>query len=309
MVSTALFLSLVVGISAAALEHVLDEVTFVLNISDRGSLRQALADRSTPGSPLYQKWLSREQVDNMSRCWESADAVIKWAAEHKFRVTDLSTMGCHVCVQLPLRRWSDVAHGCGRTKEDSALDVPALLRDHVSFMVTSSLTTKAVPAALQSQESQQMRATSDVTLDVLRKVYDVPQQRIQHRGNDSRPLSPPSVVVYEAAQQYFSPDDLTIFQDLYSLPHTSVQHPHGYSTTDCVSHSCAEGNLLTQYITGLAPGAAVEYHYLRGNPFAAWILEAMDTTQPAPVQVISFLAMEQVSGNYVQRVLCGFQVT
>jgi subtilase family serine protease len=71
------------------------EVT--LGLRNRAALNELLQDQQDPGSPLYHKWLSRQEFNARYRpSQQDADTVAQWLNTQGFQVTETSLSGCYV---------------------------------------------------------------------------------------------------------------------------------------------------------------------------------------------------------------------
>ncbi len=86
-----------------------------------------------------------------------------------------------------------------------------------------------------------------VTVSFLNELYQIPS----NIGNAAHKQA-----VFETASEYFSPDDLTLFQTHFHMEPQAAQDVGGYSTTQCSESGdpvdCYEGNLDIQYMMGVA---------------------------------------------------------
>ena len=134
-----------------------------------------------------------------------------------------------------------------------------------------------------------------VTPGLLRKVYHI----------DSSKGSPfVSQGVYQTSNEYFSPSDLSAFQQFMAIPVESVAVVIGghVSTTGCdPSQSCSEGNLDVQYLMGVSQGTPTTYYYSDDKNFMLDFLTSVASMKSPPlVMSISWGCSEkQVSASYM----------
>jgi len=133
-------------------------------------------------------------------------------------------------------------------------------------------------------------AANSVTIPFLNKLYKIP-------SNLGSPLV--SQAVIETADEYFSPQDLTTFQNIFNITKQKAIDLNGYNTTDCgrVSGNCFEGNLDIQYIMGIAQRTTSIYwysSYLVEDPFLAWITDVANLANPPQANSISWSINEQL---------------
>jgi hypothetical protein len=75
--------------------------------------------------------------------------------------------------------------------------------------------------------------------------------------------------VFETSDAYFSPNDLTTFQQTFGLKVQAAEVIGGYDTSSCSTtagsgNNCFEANLDTQYLMGIAQQTATQGK----NPFS-----------------------------------------
>jgi hypothetical protein len=262
------------------------ELNFLLRYHNLDQLAGGILRRTTLTDPLYQQWMSRSEIDAIADCSACREEVLSWLNAAGIPTADIRWLHNVVTVRMARWKWEAVV-----SPMQHPAAVPKALVEHVALVVGGSTLRKAKTALTLARQPPE----DNVAVDFLRNYYKFPSNDLHPIIDHNYTLPFVTQTIFEAAEQYFSPGDLYLFQNSNELPHSLVRHPQGYNTSDCASHACVEGNLLTQYATGLAPGAATVYHYLEGeDPFAAWILEAATVAQPAPVQLISFVAVEQV---------------
>ena len=134
-----------------------------------------------------------------------------------------------------------------------------------------------------------------VTPALLRKVYHIDRSQ-------GSPFV--SQGVYQTSNEYFSPSDLSAFQQFMAIPAQSVAVVIGghASTTGCdPSQSCSEGNLDVQYLMGVSQGTPTTYYYSDDKNFMLDFLTSLASMQSPPlVMSISWGCSEkQVSASYM----------
>eukprot|EP01035_Chromulina_nebulosa_P018785 gene18785-24552_t len=125
-----------------------------------------------------------------------------------------------------------------------------------------------------------------VTVSFLNDYYDI----TSNEGNKSLSQS-----VFETSGESYSPDDLTTFQETFSLPIESAVDYNGYNTTDCFSTDgdCYEGNLDIQYISGVSQYTTSIYWYVGGdNPYLTWLIDMSAQSNPPQVNSMSWGSLE-----------------
>jgi hypothetical protein len=303
------------------------ELIFAVQQRNLIKLDEMLMERSTPGSPMFQQWLTFDEVGNLTSNKDGADAVLNWLAENKISVKSMTAHMEYITATSSISvwesllgaefyRWEDTskkstsshqrARAYHRAREVS---IPQAIAPHVTtifntiqvppvlhprfYRASSKRRTSGSTAALFSQHQLRYAAplaTPDgsVTIHFLNDLYGISS----NSGDPSQQQS-----VFETSQQYFSPADLALFQRAYGLSVQPALAPYGYTTHDCSANSCTQGNLDTQYIMGVAQRTTTVYHYVDSSddPFVAWITQVANMTNPACVHSIAWGALEHVS--------------
>jgi len=129
-----------------------------------------------------------------------------------------------------------------------------------------------------------------VTPKVLNSYYNITSNTVsQTKATQS---------LFESLGQSYSPDDLSQFQTLYSLPKDTLDTVIGTNNPSaCKSNpnNCAEANLDVQYIMAvaqLAPTTFWSEDNSFGDIFYKWIVEVAATSNPPLVHSISYGSIE-----------------
>ena len=155
-------------------------------------------------------------------------------------------------------------------------------------------------------KTQQTVVPVEVDIPFLRNLYSIPSEDIPLTSGSSLSQS-----VFETAEEYFSSNDLIIFENKYNLPQQDITIIGGYTTTLCKTNnnnnvnSCYEGNLDVQYLTGIASSniptsvrhinSNADSNGVYPNPFLNWILDVVNDSNPPTVNSISWGSNEKVS--------------
>lgn len=104
-----------------------------------------------------------------------------------------------------------------------------------------------------------------------------------------------SQLVYESLNQYYSPSDLTTYQNLYGIPVHGVTYDiNGHSSDSvCVfySSSCDEANLDVQVLTSISQYPTTTTYYYTDD-FSTWVQYMADLANPPLVQSASYGATD-----------------
>lgn len=180
----------------------------------------------------------------------------------------------------------------------NTVQVPPKLQDKYQQLDDEFLGTKFEVSEQKNGKVSQRRShiqstvpeTNSVTVPFLNRLYKIPS----NIGNPSITQS-----VIETSHEYFSPQDLRLFQSTFNLSIQGALDHMGYNTSDCadVSGNCFEGNLDIQYIMGIAQKTTSVYWYssaAKSDPFLAWITDVANMPNPPLSNSISWSINEQV---------------
>lgn len=122
-----------------------------------------------------------------------------------------------------------------------------------------------------------------------------PQTIWQFYGvNDTIVKAPVTQSLFEALGQSFSPSDLQLFQQQFSLQRNAVKTvigPNDPSECSTDPNNCAEANLDVQYMMAMAQNSATTFWSMSASsqdPFYDWIIALSSTSNPPHVHSISY---------------------
>lgn len=301
------------------------ELLFAIHQQNLGLLDTMLADRSTPSHPLYQQWLTFEEVGNLTSNHAASQAVVDWLTQNNVSVSWTSARKEYIKAVTKISRWNelldskfsvieDVRHkgasgGQASTFHRTAeFSLPSALKTHVSA-VFNTIQTPAVlqrrhyakPASAVAADvatnQRNLRGkpldvaidgTVTVTVGLLNQLYNIPF----NTGDAAQ-----QQMVFETGDEHFSPSDLSLFQQHFGLPLQAALDPSHHATTDCVNQTCAESNANLQYMMGIAQNTSTLYYYSppeQGDVFVSWVTAVADMENPPLVHSITWSVPEQV---------------
>lgn len=88
----------------------LHELTFAVKNINSDKLENLLMERSTPGSSLYQSWLSHEEVSALTVNTEASTALMSWFEENNLKVIWTNKRLEYFCVQSTVLNWEKLLH-------------------------------------------------------------------------------------------------------------------------------------------------------------------------------------------------------
>ena len=131
-------------------------------------------------------------------------------------------------------------------------------------------------------------------------IMDPQKLRNYYNVSDAKGSKYSTQAIY-AVNQYFSPDDLSVFQLRWGLPLQAMANFVGGHVSDDMCrydyHSCAEANLDAQFIIASSPSSPTTFWDLdQTNSWLNWLLSVANTPNPPLVLSISYVSYEsQVS--------------
>jgi len=309
-----------------------------------------LMERSTPGSALYQRWLTFEEIGHLFSNQVAATAVLEWLTENNMTIVWTSARMEYIKAEATIGRWEALlgaAFSQYEEKDDKRTSPKKVIHrtttytlpPHIQPHVHSVLNTVQEPLQIHRSTSRQpgparyVSASQNIAdIALLKKVYGI--------DSCSADLSDPAIshlqqAVVETADQRFSFEDITMFQQLHHLPVRAPLDPYGYNTTQCrstttipnnlhynsystytntntinnyttttstfttqntVDYPCNEGNLNLQYMLAVAPCVKTLFLYVAGDdPFVDWITSFADLVDPPKVFTVPWYSIEQVN--------------
>lgn len=282
------------------------ELVFAVQQRNLQHLEQVLIDRSSPGGPLYQQWLTFDEVGDIIANDDGARKTADWLTDHGAEIVWISQRKEFIKAQATVAVWNELLNAEFSELEDTSafssasatndvhrtqqFSLPAHIHPHVSAVLNAV----QIPPEVHRHRRRTVNAvTTDsngtVTVALLNSLYDIPPSSDGYGQQQA---------IFETGNAYYSPTDLTQFQEMYDLPVRAALHPHGYAISSCAHKNCYEGNLDVQYIMGVAQHTEAIYWYtedgVSSDPFVDWILAMVNVTNPPLSNFISWGAPEQV---------------
>jgi len=297
----------------------LHEVVFAIQQNNLEKLDEIFHEVSTPDSPKYGKFLTRQEVADLTANREGLDSVTAYLTEHKvaFKVT---TYGDFVIAKAKVSvlehifdtTFYNFEHIEGHHQKlvrarEYSLD--GAISHHIAtvYDVVDMPFPSKPPVATKANDEIQRAFSDDPTIAKFdTSIYNgntYPQFLFNYYNikNSNKNLNQGTQCIYAAIKQYFSQNDLQQFQGVFGLPFHPVDTiVNGHmNDTQCVASvsSCTEANLDVQYILAVAPRTQTSYWYDSDTgTFAAWLTKVMGTSSPPYVISISYGLEEQFLG-------------
>lgn len=269
------------------------ELIFAVQQRNLDKLDGILMERSTPGSALYQQWLTFEQLGDLTSNPTGASAVNNWltsngisasweSVHHDYIKASASVQVWEQLLDITFYNWQDstLKGTDAETKQfvrGSEYSIPSELQGHLSAIFNTVQVPPVIDKHYHIKPNNKVRKTNlrlrdilssnpsllneesapDVTVSFLNTYYDIPSNIGTSMLNQS---------VFETDSEYFSQSDLLTFQQTYSLTQQAALDEGGFETTNCgLIDNCDEGNLDIQYIMGISQVFCCNYCLIRSH--------------------------------------------
>ncbi len=284
--------------NSVSLEGKYHQVTFAVKQNNIDQLEKILFEVSDPKSPKYGKFLKRDEIAKITAHEKSSEALLNYLKKNGIAVVSKTTYGEYITARAPISVWEQVLNtkfqAFIKEGEKSPL-VRALeyslesdIASHVSHVFgvvdLPPVMTRRAPFTKKVGDE----ATGSVNPAFLNSYYHI----TSNTGSQSA-----SQAVFESLEQYYSPADLTQFQQTYNLPVEAVYADVGgyVSDQECLddANNCVEANLDVEYLMAVAQNTPTTYWYDgASDSFLDWIKAVASTENPPLVHSISYGAIE-----------------
>ena len=306
------------GWNEIAMPSGIESISLTLAIKQQNvqQLAQLLEQTGDIYSPKYGQWSTYDQVSEMLRPSATCEQIIfeQWLPSFPEIVVvsrpspDWATISAPLAVLehllgVQMKAFLHQESGMTVVRSPAGYSVPLYVSDCLDFIGGLIRFPRIQPAAVQQQLLREATAIYE---------FKTTPESIQQRYNVSIPASSPTNLQAVASflQQYFSPADLSSFQQLFSQPETPIAQILG---TNDAANPGTEASLDVQYLTGVTNTSITTWVYSTdgetpsGNePFLDWLLFLQSQNQPN-VYSISYQDYENtVSIEYASRVCTEF---
>lgn len=283
-----------VGYPAASAEH---EVVFAVSQKNLDTLEKILFQVSDPKNEKYGKFLSRQEVANLTSNAAGTEHVSKFLNQNGVRIVKSTPHGEFITASAPISQWERLFATTFYTFAQSGAKKPVTRAHHYSIpaeieeYVSAVFNTVQLPPRLPSKKALTRKSagkTSSMTPALLNSYYEI----ASNKGNVKA-----SQAVFESLGQYYSPSDLALFEKTYGIPSEEVFADVGgfVSDSECVddANNCVEANLDVQYLIAVSQVTPTTYWYEDAtDSFLAWIQAVAASDSPPLVNSISYGAIE-----------------
>ena len=312
--------------------------TVVFAISQRNipELERILLDVSDPTSENYGKHLTRAEVGAFTSNPTATEAVLEYLLTVKEVTIDHRTLyDEYITATGPVEVWeallntefnvyalkeahfgvdsaeSDVGHMKSRVfVRSESYSLPSELSEHVTAVFNTvqfpELRRKRRSVTVSKAKKAVESVLSDTTQSGIMSGYVTPQLLYQYY-TISNPVGSANVsqAVFASLNDALNPDDLTLFQQTFSLRVEAISQDIGghVSTQACNTlfyDGCVESNLDVQYIMAVSQSTPTTYYYYDFISWSDWITTVADTANPANVYSISWASLEILVASSVK---------
>lgn len=264
----------------------LHEVVFAVQQRNLEELERTVLERSTPGTSLYQSWLSYSEVNELVSNEAGANEVTNWLRANDIEPTWKSKQHHYIKATASIEKWEALFDTEFHQFEDHSSPkkrkhirtLQYSLPEEISSHISAVFNTVQVPPSLRRRAKRKMsRLNSTSEGSFKTNLRYVPQDYAPTTAADMKPLiwgvsvnflnalyEIPSNIgdanikqaVFETADEYFSPTDLKQFQTNNGITAQAATSIGSHSTSACSltgrGNDCWEGNLDIQFLMGIA---------------------------------------------------------
>ena len=226
------------------------ELVFAIQQRNLIEMDALLMELSSPGNSNDQKWLSSDEIAQMSSNIEGTNAVNGWLAEHNITILWQSRNGEYIKAEARIFVWESLLAAkfsvyeelCGPEQRRSIHRTSEFsLPHHIAPQLSAVFhTTQELPQVKRAAFFEDTSSSPEVNIKFLKNFYRIPECPSSPHAAQLRQA------VVETAYQRFSFADVARFQELNNLPLSSPADPYGYNSSDCGVDTCKEGNLNLQ---------------------------------------------------------------
>ena len=249
--------------------EMIHEVIFAIKQNNLDTLDAMLLERSTPGSPTYQQWMTFEEIGDYISNPDSANAVKNWLGTNGITTHWESPRKEYLKAKASIAKWEELFAAEFFEWEDDKMHEDAKhfirsedysLPDHVHPHIEAVFNTVQAPPHLRKKfYRKDETATTAMKSNLRSKVGENEQSDIAEDitvSLESDTAAPQSYVtvaflsklygissnigstnlkqsVFETASQGYSTTDLSSFQKYYGLTAQSAVNIGGHRTTEC----------------------------------------------------------------------------
>lgn len=269
------------------------EVVFAIRQRNIDILVDMLYEISNPESYLYGKYLTREELSNITSTKQSSMYIKSFLSDSGVSISEISRYGEYIHAHASILLWEklfDTEFHLFQHKNSNKEYIRTLqysLPEEFVPHVSAVFYTIHFPLLLEKRNTPIKRFTEDrsgsgfTTPKILSNYYNI-------NGCVGNSLA--SQAVFEAVNQKFSPNDLSEFQTDYGMsnyPMANIINSAGDDNACIISaDNCVEANLDVQYL--MSTGRNIPTTYWYAEDFIPWIISVANHPNPPLVHSISY---------------------
>lgn len=247
------------------------ELVFIVQEKNIDELERILLDISNPSSPNYGNHLTRQDIINLTSDPVLRKDVTTYLEQAGATVVEGGASGGLVTARGSIDLWSRMlntqfysfsslrSNGDSENSQQLAdmrfirtnrYSVPSCLDKHIVSILNTIETPEVLsrrlpPPPPDFAQNNRLQSLEIVTPQMLAKAYNIDD-------NIGHPRATQEAFAY--AQNYFSPEDLAIYQARLNLPNRPVNESYGSRTSEYCGRTglCYEGNLDIQLMQGIS---------------------------------------------------------
>ena len=167
----------------------LHNVTIAVQQNNLDKVQEMLLDRSNPDSPLYQQWLTQEEIANMTRNDAAVESVQAWLATNNITIQSMSWNQEFIHTTAPIKTWETALntkfykykdmHDPTDVKEyrrSASVSIPAKLDPHIAGLMGTCEAPPVMRGFTYLREGSR-NLVSAVSVSFLNNLYGIPSNQ------------------------------------------------------------------------------------------------------------------------------------
>jgi len=287
------------------------KLTFAIKQQNLEKLEEILLKVSDTSNPEYGKYLTQEELISLvSPKQNIVQKIERWLQKQGIKDIHLTRGREFLSVKVPIKiaekllkteyfNFFNKITGHNLLRSLGPYYLPEDIANHIDFVGGVI----RFPKLTSYTQRKQIKKNVDITPTTIKDLFNIPKDLIGKSANNSQSVA-------QFLQQYFSPSDLTYFQEKMNLTSQSVAQIIGPNNPN---NPGLEASLDIEYIMGVAPNVPTWFVYTDGfhegqEPFLDWIEAMINTTNSPWVHSVSYGDDENsLTADYMQRINVEFQ--
>lgn len=231
-----------------ASQNEIHTVTFIVDRRNLNLLEENLLKVSTPGSPQYGQYLSKEEVGRLIQNPVATNAVVNFLKKKGANINSISEHADWITASAPLRLWAEIFHTHfyeyhhdewhGKIFRAKEYHLPFELHEHVSTVLDVTHFPVKPHSTTPFVKTTDISGTSATERYRGIHGYVYPRFAKDYYGLYNQTAAPSTtIMIFQAGGQLFDPEDLHDFQTEFRLVHRPLKEAIGGGITP---DSCAD---------------------------------------------------------------------